>query len=71
MNDLRSDLRMAHPRPDFTREHWHSLDGMWAFAFDDADVGLREGWQSREDGFPLEIRVPFPYQSELSGIGTA
>ena len=71
MNDLRSELRMAHPRPDFTREHWHSLEGTWAFAFDDEDVGLREGWQHREDGFPMEIRVPFAYQSELSGIGTA
>lgn len=71
MNDLRSSIRSRHPRPTFVREAWHSLDGMWDFAFDDADRGLREGWQRREGGFPLQIRVPFSYQAALSGIGTA
>jgi beta-galactosidase/beta-glucuronidase len=58
-----------YPRPQLVRRQWSSLDGWWDFAFDDADAGLAEGWQ---DGRPLgsTIRVPFPYQSAASGIGT-
>jgi beta-galactosidase/beta-glucuronidase len=44
-----------------------NLNGEWEFAFDDADQGMRDGWQ---DGRSLDKRivVPFPYQCELSGI---
>jgi beta-galactosidase/beta-glucuronidase len=56
-----------YPRPQFVRRHWVSLDGQWEFAFDDADQGWRLGWS---DGRPLSMRivVPYPYQSEMSGI---
>jgi beta-galactosidase/beta-glucuronidase len=46
-----------------------NLNGIWEFAFDDADGGLLRGWGL---GIPLPsarpITVPFPYQSELSGV---
>jgi beta-galactosidase/beta-glucuronidase len=44
-----------------------NLNGEWEFAFDDEDIGLQKGWGF---GAALELRiiVPFPYQSELSGI---
>jgi beta-galactosidase/beta-glucuronidase len=44
-----------------------NLNGVWEFAFDDEDRGRQLGWHY---GLPLERRivVPFPYQSELSGI---
>jgi len=59
--------RPAYPRPQFVRPEWLNLNGVWEFAFDDADEGLREGWP---DGrvLPRRIIVPFPYQSALSGI---
>ena len=59
--------RPEYPRPDFSRPDWSSLNGVWEFAFDDADAGEKEKWW---DGRPLgrQIVVPFPYQSELSGI---
>ena len=58
-----------YPRPQLVRSQWSSLDGWWEFAFDDDDAGLAEGWQ---DGRPLALKilVPFPYQSEKSGIGS-
>lgn len=71
MNDLRSPLREAHPRPAFAREAWHSLDGPWDFAFDDDNIGLKEAWYRKTSGFPMTIQVPFTYQSERSGIGVA
>ncbi len=55
-----------HPRPDLYRELWCSLNGVWQFAPDPADVGLREEWW-RRDGLPQEIVVPYPVGSALSG----
>ena len=59
--------RPEYPRPQFSRPEWLNLNGTWEFAFDDEDAGERDGWW---DGRPLagRIVVPFPYQSELSGI---
>ena len=61
--------RPEHPRPDFMRDTFLNLNGVWEFAFDDEDVGLNEGWY--QPGFKLDrqIVVPFCYQSEASGIG--
>ena len=59
--------RPEHPRPDRLRKNWLSLNGPWRFAFDEKNVGNQEGWY-REKTYPLEIQVPFAYQSELSGI---
>ena len=60
--------RPEYPRPQFVRPEWENLNGEWEFAFDDDERGLEEGWH---DGRKLagRIVVPFPYQSELSGIG--
>jgi beta-galactosidase/beta-glucuronidase len=44
-----------------------NLNGEWEFAFDDADHGLRLGWQDGRT-LPGRIIVPFAYQTELSGI---
>jgi beta-galactosidase/beta-glucuronidase len=59
--------RPEYPRPQFVRADWLNLNGEWEFAFDDANKGRDSGWHF---GLPLEKRiiVPFPYQSELSGI---
>lgn len=37
--------RPEHPRPDFMRDTFYNLNGEWEFAFDDAQTGLRDGWQ--------------------------
>lgn len=58
-----------HPNPDFEREAWRSLDGPWEFEFDPADLGVQRKWLHR-DALGQTIRVPYPYQSELSGIGS-
>lgn len=68
VNDQLTDT--AFPRPSL-RHHapWFSLDGPWEFEFD--PKGLGQGcshWLS--PSFAHRIRVPFCYQSPLSGIGT-
>ncbi len=60
--------RPEYPRPQFRRDEWINLNGEWQFAFDDEDVGIREGWHAGGN-FSRTILVPFPYQSRLSGIG--
>jgi beta-galactosidase/beta-glucuronidase len=59
--------RPEYPRPQFVRKEWLNLNGEWEFAFDDANRGRDLGWHF---GLGLEKRivVPFPYQSEASGI---
>ncbi len=60
------EVRELHPRPDWVRA-WVSLDGDWRFDFDPEDVGIRERWFERHE-YTRNIRVPFPWQSELSGV---
>lgn len=59
--------RPEYPRPDFQRETFENLNGLWEFAFDDLDAGLREGWWDQRP-FDRRIMVPYAYQSVLSGI---
>ena len=62
-------LRPEHPRPDRLRENWMTLNGPWRFAFDEEKAGKREKWYLQKD-YPLQIQVPFAYQSQLSGINS-
>ena len=61
--------RPEHPRPDFMRDTFHNLNGAWEFAFDDENVGLKEGWYKPSHKLDKTITVPFCYQSAASGIG--
>jgi beta-galactosidase/beta-glucuronidase len=57
-----------HPSPQRRRAGWLDLSGPWGFAYDDADVGLRDGWQESAEPFQRVIQVPYPPESKLSGI---
>ena len=34
-----------YPRPQFVRESWQNLNGIWNFAFDDNKESLAHGWE--------------------------
>lgn len=54
----------TYPRPQLVRRHWRDLCGDWEFAFGS------DARQAPEDvGFDRSIVVPYPPESELSGIG--
>jgi beta-galactosidase/beta-glucuronidase len=57
-----------HPRPDFERDQWINLNGVWQFEFDSLDIGLKKDWNSGNTEFSKNITVPFPWGSKLSGI---
>ena len=66
---MSSDIpRPEHPRPQRRRDTWQSLNGTWEFAFDFGKSGTERGLPEA-DGLDQEITVPFPPESELSGIG--
>ncbi len=59
---------VLHPNPQFARQDWLDLCGLWSFAFDDEDEGLDHDWATRADPFDRTIRVPYPPESEASQI---
>ncbi|MDB5964019.1 MAG: putative b-glycosidase, Glycoside Hydrolase Family 2 [Polaromonas sp.] len=59
-------MELAYPRPQLQRADWTNLNGTWRFRYDDAaELTVPEDIEE----WPLNIRVPFPPESEASGIG--
>lgn len=59
--------RPEYPRPQFRRDRWVNLNGIWEFESDQSDTGLERGL--RDTHLSGEILVPFAPESTLSGIG--
>ncbi len=60
--------KQDYPRPQFVRNNWYNLNGVWDFAFDDCNQGEKEQWYMNFPG-QMEIIVPFTFETEKSGIG--
>ena len=60
--------RSEYPRPQFVREGWMNLNGVWQFEIDHGDSGRKRGLVEKKalDG---TILVPFCPESRLSGVG--
>ncbi|MGW6399448.1 sugar-binding domain-containing protein [Streptomyces sp. NPDC055134] len=62
----------GHPRPQLVRDpNWRDLSGPWQFAYDDANRGRSDRWMDPEttEPFTATITVPYPPESEASGVG--
>ncbi|MDB5885407.1 MAG: putative b-glycosidase, Glycoside Hydrolase Family 2 [Polaromonas sp.] len=59
-------MDLAYPRPQLQRAQWTTLNGTWRFCYDD-DRALTTPGDIQD--WPLQIRVPFPPESQASGIG--
>jgi hypothetical protein len=53
-----------YPRPQLVRERWINLNGQWDLAITDSGARVPET-------FPDRILVPFPVESQLSGVTRA
>lgn len=51
-----------YPRPQFQRESWKNLNGLWQYAVTPKDASSAETWNG-------SILVPFCPESALSGVG--
>ncbi len=52
----------VHPRPQFERNPWTSLNGPWEYAFCEAESAREVAWQGT-------LEVPFAPEAALSGLG--
>nr|MBC8404116.1 hypothetical protein [Planctomycetota bacterium] len=50
-----------HPRPQFQRDDWTSLNGQWDYAITEVGAERPQQWQGK-------ITVPFAVESQLSGV---
>ena len=66
--NLTKSYHKGHPNPSFYRKHYTNLNGEWKFVFDMEEKGDELKYQERFPDNYLTIRVPYTYQSELSGI---
>lgn len=61
---LRTTPLPEYPRPQLRREKWTNLNGAWQYAVTSREAGEPAHWHG-------DIRVPFPIESHLSGVGKA
>ena len=65
--------RPEHPRPQFVRDTWANLNGIWDFLFDFGNSGMdREFWKDeafdgamKDSRMPTSITVPFCPESRF------
>jgi beta-galactosidase/beta-glucuronidase len=60
--------RSEYPRPQLRRDEWQCLNGEWGFERDLGKSGRARGLPAT-DALAETITVPFPPESDLSGIG--
>lgn len=64
-----SSIHEDAPNPQFVRPGWLDLTGTWRFRFDDNNQGINDRWFQADFGDDsLQITVPYPPESKLSGI---
>lgn len=56
-----NNLWNEYPRPQMVRENWTNLNGYWEYAIEDKS-------KAKPEKFDGKILVPFPVESELSGV---
>ena len=61
-------FRPEHPKPQFQRENWLNLNGVWGFEIDNARSGDARGLQNADAALAGSIQVPFCPESKLSGV---
>ncbi len=63
--DVRADSVLPeYPRPQLVRSRWTNLNGPWNYAITSRDATRPSTWDGK-------ILVPFPVQSQLSGVERA
>lgn len=60
--------RKEHPKPQFARQNWCNLNGIWNFEVDSGNSGEPRGLHLPDAVFRHQITVPFCPESKLSGL---
>ncbi|HUP08779.1 MAG TPA: glycoside hydrolase family 2 TIM barrel-domain containing protein [Caldimonas sp.] len=59
-------MEFGYPRPQLERPEWTSLNGPWRFCLDNE---RRHSHPAEIEHWPAQITVPYPPESQASGIG--
>lgn len=57
-----NNVHPEYPRPQMVRDTWQNLNGLWSYAITSKDQ------TNAPDSYEGDILVPFPIESELSGV---
>ncbi|HRR96180.1 MAG TPA: glycoside hydrolase family 2 TIM barrel-domain containing protein [Candidatus Ratteibacteria bacterium] len=60
--------RTEFPRPDFKRDEYKILNGIWDFEIDKSNTGIERELFLKDKKFSEKIVIPFPPESKLSKI---
>ena len=60
--------RPEYPKPQFERENWLNLNGVWQLEIDNGRSGMDRGLAEADAKLSDQILVPFCPESKLSGI---
>jgi beta-galactosidase/beta-glucuronidase len=63
-----ANVHNEYPRPQMTREKWQNLNGLWAYKISSS---LLNDWDIAQQPSDGNILVPFPIESDLSGVKKA
>lgn len=63
-----ANVHKEYPRPQMTREKWQNLNGLWAYKITSS---LQNNWDIKKQPSDGNILVPFPIESDLSGVKKA
>ena len=63
-----ANVHNEYPRPQMTREKWQNLNGLWAYKITSSLQDYEAAKEKSSDG---NILVPFPIESDLSGVKKA
>ena len=61
-------FRPEHPNPQFERQNWQNLNGLWQFEMDHGNSGEARKLYEADKAFSQTIQVPFCPESKLSGV---
>ena len=60
--------RQEHPNPQFMRDQWTCLNGLWQFEIDHGNSGEERKLYDGQQDYSMVINVPFCPESKLSGV---
>ena len=68
VKSMETIFRSEHPNPQFIRENWINLNGVWQFEVDSGRSGKAKGYMKEEPVLADTICVPFCPESKRSGL---
>ena len=60
--------RSEHPKPQFERESWQNLNGVWQFEIDNGNSGVARGLFNTENDYSMKIKVKITGEKQMDEL---